>query len=102
MCIRDRYQDYAISPDLFHWESQTGTAEASPTGQRYINQRSNGSKVILFVRNDKKIDGVTQPYTCLGYANYVSHTGERPIAITYKLRTPMPPELYLEARAAAG
>ena len=27
-----RYNDYAISPELFHWESQSTTSEASPTG----------------------------------------------------------------------
>ena len=32
-----RYQDYPISPTLFHWESQSRTATASPTGQRYIH-----------------------------------------------------------------
>ena len=26
-----RYNDYAISPELFHWESQSTTSEASPT-----------------------------------------------------------------------
>ena len=28
------YRDYPISPTLFHWESQSRTAVASPTGQR--------------------------------------------------------------------
>ncbi|MCA1733997.1 MAG: DUF3427 domain-containing protein, partial [Acidobacteria bacterium] len=32
-----RYRDYAISPDLSHWESQSTTREASDTGQRYIH-----------------------------------------------------------------
>lgn len=33
------YRDYPISPDLFHWESQSTTSEASDTGQRYLNHR---------------------------------------------------------------
>ena len=32
-----RYQDYPISPTLFHWESQSRTATESPTGQRYVH-----------------------------------------------------------------
>jgi hypothetical protein len=31
------YRDYAISPDLIHWDSQSTTSDVSPTGQRYIN-----------------------------------------------------------------
>ena len=34
------YKDYAISPLLFHWESQSGTTQASPTGQRYIHHEN--------------------------------------------------------------
>ena len=30
-----RYKDYALSPSLFHWESQSTTAATSPTGLRY-------------------------------------------------------------------
>ena len=37
------YRDYAISPDLFHWESQSTTSVDSPTGQRYLNHRARGS-----------------------------------------------------------
>ena len=44
------YRDYAISPDLFHWESQSTTSDTSPTGQRYINHQREGSHVLLFVR----------------------------------------------------
>ena len=44
-----RYKDYAISPLLFHWQSQSGTTQASPTGQRYIHHRKRGGHVLLFV-----------------------------------------------------
>ncbi len=44
------YADHAISPTVFQWESQSTTAEGSPTGQRYINHREMGSSVHLFVR----------------------------------------------------
>ncbi len=33
------YRDYSISDRLFHWQSQSTTSEASPTGQRYIHHR---------------------------------------------------------------
>jgi hypothetical protein len=85
------YQDYAISPELFHWESQSGTTVASPTGQRYLNHRSNGSHVLLFTRPRKSSAfGTGAPYLLLGEADYVEHRRERPIAITWRLRVPMP------------
>nr|WP_272955416.1 DEAD/DEAH box helicase [Pedococcus badiiscoriae] len=85
------YQDYAISPELFHWESQSGTTVASKTGQRYLGHRSSGSHVLLFARPQKVTEfGSGAPYLFLGEADYVEHRGERPIAITWRLRTPMP------------
>lgn len=96
------YRDYAISPDLFHWESQSLTSVESPTGQRYLRQRVNGSRVILFVRARKLEDGRTSPYTCLGLADYVSHKGSRPIAITWRLRVPMPDDVFRRARLVAS
>ncbi|MDQ3383742.1 MAG: DUF3427 domain-containing protein, partial [Actinomycetota bacterium] len=79
------YQDYAISPDLFHWESQSVTTAASPTGQRYLHHRERGSHILLFARDTKVTDlGSGAPYLFLGAADYVSHRGERPIAITWR------------------
>jgi superfamily II DNA or RNA helicase/HKD family nuclease len=85
------YQDYAVSPELFHWESQSATTVASPTGQRYLNHREGGSHILLFTRPHKvSAFGSGAPYLFLGEADYVEHRGERPIAITWHLRTPMP------------
>jgi hypothetical protein len=96
------YRDYAISADLFHWESQSTTSVDSPTGQRYLNHREWGSSILLFVRDGKTNEMGTEPYMFLGPANYVSHTGDRPIAITWKLDHPMPLDVFSAARVAAG
>jgi hypothetical protein len=96
------YRDYAVSPDLFHWESQSTTSVESPTGQRYLNHSAEGTHVFLFVRQRKHEAGRTAPYTCLGAADYVSHKGSRPIAITWRLRKPMPEDFFREAKLAAG
>ncbi len=88
------YEDYAIDSELFHWQSQSRTSLESPTGQRYITQRSNGSKVMLFVREERSDEnGKTEVYTCLGIADYTSHQGSAPISIVYKLREKMPVRL---------
>lgn len=86
------YNDYSINETLFHWQSQSTTAENSSTGQRYINHRKRGSKVLLFVREFKsdQITGGAEAYTYLGTANYVKHNGSRPMNITWKLDKPIP------------
>ena len=43
-----RYRDYAISPELIHWESQSATSLESDSGRRYISQAENGTNVALF------------------------------------------------------
>ena len=93
------YRDYPISPTLFHWESQSTTSVDSPTGQRYL---TGTSTVLLFVREQPQNEFGTAPYAFLGTAQYVSHEGSRPVAITWRLDRPMPPELFAAASAAAA
>ncbi len=92
------YRDYAISRRLIHWESQSTTTERSPTGQRYIHHAEQGSHVLLFVRETP----ADRAYTFLGTAQYVSHTGERPMAVTWELDEPLPEAVFAMARVAAG
>ena len=86
------YNDYSINESLFHWQSQSTTAEHSPTGQRYIHHRERGSRVLLFVREFKtdRLTGGAEAYTFLGTAEYVSHEGSRPMNITWRLDRPIP------------
>jgi superfamily II DNA or RNA helicase len=96
------YRDFALSPELFHWESQSTTSATSTTGQRYIHHREQGSHVLLFVRETKQYALGTAAYVFLGPADYVSHEGERPMAITWRLRRAMPTEVFMGARAAVA
>jgi hypothetical protein len=93
-----RYRDYAISPELIHWESQSATSEASETGQRYINHRALGSAIILFAR----LRSDDRAFWCLGRASYVSHENERPIAFVWKLEHRLPADLYSQFAAAVA
>lgn len=86
------YKDYSINESLFHWQSQSTTAENSATGQRYIHHREKGNRVLLFVREfkaDARFGGAGA-YTYLGTVNYVKHEGSRPMNITWKLDRPIP------------
>ena len=96
------YRDYAISPELIHWESQSTTSELSPTGQRYIHHAEQGSRVLLFCRETNDSDFGARPYFFLGPASYVTHTGSRPMAVTWKLDHRMPADFYEVASVLAG
>lgn len=93
------YRDYPISPSLFHWESQSTTTVDSVTGRRYLN---GSSHVLLFVRDQKENALGTAPYLFAGPAHYVSHQGERPIAITWRLEHPFPADFFTTATVAAS
>jgi superfamily II DNA or RNA helicase/HKD family nuclease len=95
------YKDYAISPTLFHWESQSNTSVNSQTGQRYLNHRELGTNILIFARQHNRTDIGTSPYLFLGPATYTSHTGDRPIAITWQLTHPMPTDLFQAASVVA-
>jgi hypothetical protein len=86
-----RYRDYAISPTLFHWETQSAASSSRPSGRRYIESPGNGWSFYLFVRTDPDA-----AYAFAGPARHVSHTGDRPIAITWVLQHALPAGLYQE------
>lgn len=93
-----RYRDYAIRPDLIHWESQSTTTASSPTGQRYQHHVATGHHILLFAR--LSVD--ERAFVFLGPATYVSHVGELPMAITWRLAHPLPGDLFQQFAAAVA
>jgi hypothetical protein len=56
----------------------------------------------MFVCTSKGTDqGETQAYTYLGPVEYVSHEGERPMAIIWRLAHEMPVDLFEQAALVA-
>ncbi len=84
------YEDYAINEKLFHWQSQSRTSVESETGQRYINHLKAKNKIVLFIRENKKQDGITAPYVYVGEGEYVSHNGNMPISFVWRLQEELP------------
>lgn len=93
-----RYRDYAVSRDLIHWESQSGTSSTSPTGRRYQNHVKMGRTILLFARNRAE----DRAFWFLGPATYEGHEGERPMAVTWRLQTPLPGDLFAAFAAAVA
>jgi hypothetical protein len=93
-----RYRDYAINPELIHWESQSTTTANSKTGLRYRQHASNGNYILLFARLNTDERG----FVFLGPATYVSHVGELPMAITWRLKHRLPGDLFQKFAAAVA
>jgi superfamily II DNA or RNA helicase/HKD family nuclease len=92
-----RYRDYAISPNLIHWESQSVVREDSDTGRRYQEHEKLGTHVLLFAR----LNVDDRAFWFLGPARYVGHQGELPMAVTWELAHPLPGDLFARFAAAA-
>ena len=85
-----QYEDYAINEALFNWQSQNSASHQN-SGRRYVEQRTNGRKFLLFVR-EHKVDeyGFTSPYYCLGLVDYVKSHGDKPMTITWAMQNHIP------------
>lgn len=81
------YEDYAINERLFHGQSQSKTSIKLETAQRYIHHKKRKNQIALFVREYRAENGLASPYVFLGTANYVSHSGDKPI---WKLKEEIP------------
>lgn len=93
-----RYRDYAISRELIHWESQGVTRADSRTGLRYQTHSELGVKEMFFARLRES----DRAFWFLGPATYVSHAGEKPMAITWRLQHPLPGDLFAQFAAAVA
>ncbi|MDE6291215.1 MAG: DUF3427 domain-containing protein [Muribaculaceae bacterium] len=94
------YEDYAISQSQFHWQSMNKTKEQSDEGQRIINQKVNGWKYILFVRDSKTDEfGNTNGYYCLGLMDFNSSHGECPMNVIWDMKEPIPGFILESAKA---
>jgi len=92
------YKDRAISRDLIRWESQSITGAESETGRRYREHVVRGTQILLFAR----LRADDRAFWFLGPATYVSHEGERPMAVTWRLDVPLPGDLFAQFAAAVA
>jgi superfamily II DNA or RNA helicase len=97
-----RYRDYPVSATRLHWESQSTTSQASPTGQNYLHFAERGYTLLFFARLERQVDGETAPFVCLGPAkSLLGAQGDRPIRMLWELAYPMPAALLEAALPAA-
>jgi superfamily II DNA or RNA helicase/HKD family nuclease len=96
------YRDFLSSRTRLHWESQSNTSQATPTGQNYILHQERGYTILFFARFRKAEGKLTSPFTYLGPAQFVNATGNRPIEMVWELKHPVTHQFFHEAKLAAG
>lgn len=98
-----QYKDHALSSDLFHWESPNSWRQDSPAMLKCVGQGPDGSiHRLLFVRESSQgpIDGT---FRCFGQVDLAgSLEGDRPVALTWKLRQPLPEVIFESASLVAA
>lgn len=92
-------EDFAISDTLlFNWQSQNAARPDKGKGLSYIEHRKLGKKILLFVREQSEDEyGNTMDFVFLGEADYVEHSGSKPMTITWRLREEMPAFIWKES-----
>lgn len=85
------YNDYVVSENEFRWESQN-TDSHQGKGKRFVEQKKNGKKFLLFVRENKKDGyGNTSPFICFGLVDYIRSKDDKPMKINWQTHHPILP-----------
>jgi superfamily II DNA or RNA helicase len=96
------YHDYAISENLFHWQSQNAATPEKGKGLSYIQQQETGKNFILFVREQSYDEyNRVMGFVNLGTLTFQSYTGSKPMSIIWKLENPMPAWMWKDAAKLA-
>ncbi|MDZ7591568.1 MAG: DUF3427 domain-containing protein [Rubrivivax sp.] len=88
---RISYDDFAISAERFHWQTQNSAGPDTPSGRHYLESATNGGQFQLFVRPRKG-----DAYRACGRVALESAEGDRPMSRVWKLETPLPVRLFRE------
>ena len=78
-----RYVDHWIDGRTSHWQSQNQTGPADKRGLSLIEHEKQGVAIHLFVRETKLAAGKPAPFLYCGPANYVRHSGSKPMSVIF-------------------
>lgn len=98
-----QYRDHAISRELFHWESPNSWRQSSPAMLRCAGIGEGASeRRLLFVREGAR-GSISSRFRLFGEADLDGVlVGERPVALTWRLRQPLPEALFEATRLVAA
>jgi hypothetical protein len=96
------YDDFAISENIFHWQTQNAVSPDKGKGLTYINHLKTGKKILLFVREKNEDEnGNTMAFVFLGEGKLIDYYGSKPMSIQWELFNPMPAYLWKGAAKMA-
>ena len=86
-----QYKDHALTSELFHWESPNNWRQQSPAMRKCIGDGPGSSEDrLLFVR-ERSNGAMEGTFRCFGQVDLQGELeGDRPVALTWKLRQPLP------------
>jgi hypothetical protein len=98
------YEDFAISENIFHWQSQNAVSPLKGKGLSYINHKEIGKRILLFIRERNEDEyGNTMSFVFIGEGNLSEHYGSKPMSIKWELNEPLPHYLWKDsAKMAVG
>ncbi|HEX6514483.1 MAG TPA: DUF3427 domain-containing protein [Nocardioidaceae bacterium] len=98
-----QYRDHALTAEIFRWETPNSWRQESPATQRCIGEGPDGSTHrLLFVR-ERSAGPVEGTFRCFGLVDLHGELeGDRPVALTWKLRTPLPEIAFESTRLIAA
>lgn len=90
-----QYDERFISPELFQWSSPNAASRSGAIGRKLKNHITDGTTVHLFIRERRKTpDGKGAPFVYCGDVSFVDWERDKPIAIQWRLRHPLPSFLH--------
>jgi len=97
-----QYRDYALSPNLFHWESPNNWRQETQGTLNCIGAGTTGSINRLLLVRDRSVGRIDGTFRLFGQVDLDGELrGERPVSLTWKLRQPLPEALFESARLMA-
>lgn len=83
------YHDALESPETLVWTSQSSTSREGKRGREILDALETGTEIHAWIRRRKR-----DPFTYCGLIVPIRGEGERPIRVTSRLLTPLPPEVF--------
>jgi superfamily II DNA or RNA helicase/HKD family nuclease/diadenosine tetraphosphate (Ap4A) HIT family hydrolase len=92
-----KYKDHFVSDSQFQWQSQNRTKRDSDAGRLLQDHLARDIEVHLLVRPRAKLaNSKGAPFYYCGLLDFIEWTGDQPITVQWRLRTPVPRALWAE------
>jgi hypothetical protein len=91
-----RYHDFFTTKDHLSWQSKQQIHQQHKECLNLINAAERNKPIHLFVRKHQSMHGKTLPFTYCGEMKLIDVSGNNPINVNFKLKTPLSERLEQE------